>query len=288
MAKPGKPGRSDKPDRSGQSEGTTATGRAAEAGSERIAKAIARAGLCSRREAETLISQGRVDLDGTTVTSPAVKVTSEQRITVDGEPLPRREPPRLWRYHKPTGLLTAARDPEGRPTVFDRLPAGLPRVMPVGRLDLNSEGLLLLTNDGGLKRQLELPATGWRRRYRVRVFGTVAPKALQRLRDGIEVEGVRYGPIEAELDDKVGERSGGANTWLTMTLREGKNREIRRVCEAIGLRVNRLLRLSFGPFQLGALKPDDVEEVPAKVLKEQLGAKLASDLGIVADAHRRR
>ena len=280
MAKPGKSGRSQGAD--------VFEGSETAADSERIAKAIARAGLCSRREAETLIAQGRVELDGATVTSPAIKVTSEQRITVDGEPLPRREPPRLWRYHKPTGLLTAARDPEGRPTVFDRLPPGLPRVMPVGRLDLNSEGLLLLTNDGGLKRQLELPATGWRRRYRVRVYGTVAPKALQRLREGIEVEGVRYGPIEAALDDKPGDRSGGANTWLTMALREGKNREIRRVCQAIGLKVSRLLRLSFGPFQLGALKPGEVEEVPAKVLKEQLGAKLADELGIAADAHRRR
>ncbi|WP_119167522.1 pseudouridine synthase [Algihabitans albus] len=255
---------------------------------ERIAKAIARSGLCSRREAEALIAQGRVELDGAPVASPAVNVTPSQAITVDGEPLPRREPPRLWRYHKPTGLLTTERDPEGRPTVFDRLPAGLPRVMPVGRLDLSSEGLLLLTNDGGLKRQLELPATGWRRRYRVRVFGMVAPKALERLRDGIEVDGVSYGPIEAQLDNKPTERTGGANAWLTMTLREGKNREIRRVCEALGLRVNRLIRLAFGPFQLGALKPGEVEEVPPKVMKEQLGTKLAVELGVTSDAHRRR
>ncbi len=255
---------------------------------ERIAKAIARSGLCSRREAETLIAQGRVELDGETVETPAVNVLPSQNITVDGEPLPAFEPPRLWRYHKPAGLLTAARDPDGRPTVFDRLPPGLPRVMPVGRLDLNSEGLLLLTNDGGLKRRLELPATGWRRRYRVRVFGSVQPKALARLRDGIEIEGLRYGPIEAELDRTPGDRSGGANAWLTMTLREGKNREIRRVCEALGLTVNRLIRLAFGPFQLGALKPGEVEEVPAKVLKEQLGAKLAAELGVVVDAHRRR
>lgn len=252
-------------------------------GGERIAKAIARAGYCSRREAETLIAQGRVELDGKTVETPATLVRPDQRISIDGEALGAPEPPRLWRYHKPAGLLTAARDPEGRPTIYDSLPPRLPRVMPIGRLDLTSEGLLLLTNDGGLKRRLELPATGWRRRYRVRVFGTPEVKQLERLRDGIEVEGVQYGPIEAELD-----RTQGRNAWLTMGLREGKNREIRRVCEALGLQVNRLIRLAYGPFQLGALKAGEVEEVPGKVLAEQLGAKLASELGVTSGAHRRR
>ncbi len=250
---------------------------------ERIAKAIARAGHCSRREAEALIDQGRVELDGETVTTPATLVRPGQRIGIDGEALATPEPPRLWRYHKPPGVLTAARDREGRRTLYDTLPPHLPRVMPIGRLDLTSEGLLLLTNDGGLKRRLELPATGWRRRYRVRVFGTPDPKRLERLRDGIEVEGVRYGPIEAALD-----RAQGHNAWLTMALREGKNREIRRVCEALGLKVNRLIRLAYGPFQLGALKPGEVEEVPAKVLVEQLGRKLAEELGVGAHAHRRR
>jgi 23S rRNA pseudouridine2605 synthase len=255
---------------------------------ERIAKVIARSGLCSRREAEALIAQGRVELDGETVETPATVVTPERRVTVDGEALPRREPPRLWRFHKPEGVLTAARDPDGRPTIYDRLPPDLPRVMPIGRLDMTSEGLLLLTNDGGLKRRLELPATGWRRRYRVRVFGTLDPKALDRLRQGIEVDGIAYGPIEARLDrDRDPEGPRRSNAWLTMALREGKNREIRRVCEALGLRVNRLIRLAYGPFQLGSLAAGKVEEVPAKVLKEQLGEKLADELGVTTRAHRR-
>jgi 23S rRNA pseudouridine2605 synthase len=252
-------------------------------GGERIAKAIARSGLCSRREAEALIAQGRVELDGETVETPATLVGPDSAIAVDGEALPRREPPRLFRYHKPVGVLTAERDPEGRTTLAEALPPGLPRVMPIGRLDMNSEGLLLLTNDGGLKRRLELPATGWRRRYRVRVHGTVEPRALERLRDGIEVEGVRYGPIEARVDQRR-----GANAWLTVTLREGKNREIRRVMKALDLTVNRLIRVAFGPFQLGALKEGTAEEVPAKVLKEQLGAALAAELGVTTHAHRRR
>ncbi len=234
---------------------------------ERIAKVIARAGLCSRRAAERLIAQGRVTLDGAVLDSPAVSVGPEARIAVDGDALPAAAPTRLWRYHKPAGILTTASDPQGRPTLYDRLPGALPRVMPVGRLDLNSEGLLLLTNDGGLKRRLELPATGWARRYRVRVYGRVEDKALAALSKGVTVAGVDYGPITARLDSR-----SGANTWLTMALSEGKNREVRRVCEHLGLKVNRLIRIAYGPFQLGKLAPGDLEEVPAKVLAEQLGA----------------
>jgi 23S rRNA pseudouridine2605 synthase len=235
-------------------------------GGERIAKVIARAGLCSRRAAERLIAEGRVAVDGRVLDSPAVTVGPANRVSVDGRALPAAEPPRLFRYHKPPGLVTTARDPQGRPTVFDRLPTGLPRLMPVGRLDLASEGLLLLTNDGALKRRLELPATGWARRYRVRVFGRVEPDRLAALAKGLRVSGVDYGPIAARLDSQQ-----GANAWLTMSLSEGKNREIRRVCEHLGLQVNRLIRLAYGPFQLGKLEPGAVAEVPAKVLAEQLG-----------------
>jgi 23S rRNA pseudouridine2605 synthase len=235
-------------------------------GGERIAKVIARAGLCSRREAERLIAEGRVALDGRVLDSPAVTVGLGARIEVDGVALPAAPPTRLWRYHKPAGVLTAARDPQGRPTLYDRLPEDLPRVMPVGRLDLNSEGLLLLTNDGALKRRLELPATGWARRYRVRVYGRVEEKALAALAQGVRVEELDYGPITARLDSR-----SGANAWLTMSLSEGKNREIRRVCEHLGLKVSRLIRLAYGPFQLGKLPPGGLEEVPARVLAEQLG-----------------
>jgi 23S rRNA pseudouridine2605 synthase len=233
---------------------------------ERVAKVIARAGLCSRREAERLIAEGRVAVDGVVLDSPAVTVGPANRVTVNGEALPAAGPPRLFRYHKPAGLVTTARDPQGRPTVFDRLPAGLPRLMPVGRLDLTSEGLLLLTNDGGLKRRLELPATGWVRRYRVRAFGRVRPERLAELAKGLRIEDTRYGPIAAHLDSQQ-----GANAWLTMSLAEGKNREIRRVCEHLGLAVNRLIRIAYGPFQLGKLEPGAVAEVPPKVLAEQLG-----------------
>ncbi|MDH3473292.1 MAG: rRNA pseudouridine synthase [Rhodospirillales bacterium] len=235
-------------------------------GGERIAKVIARAGLCSRREAERLIAEGRVTLDGRVLDSPAVTVAPGAKIAVDGVALPAAPPTRLWRYHKPAGVLTAARDPRGRPTLYDRLPEGLPRVMPVGRLDLTSEGLLLLTNDGALKRRLELPATGWARRYRVRVYGRVEEKALAALAHGVPVEGLDYGPIAARLDSQ-----SGANAWLTMSLAEGKNREVRRVCEHLGLKVSRLIRLAYGPFQLGRLPPGGLEEVPARVLAEQLG-----------------
>ncbi len=237
---------------------------------ERIAKVIARAGVCSRRDAERLIGEGKVTLDGRRLTSPAVNVTADSVIKVNGKPLPAAEKTRLWRYHKPRGVLTAARDPEGRPTIYDQLPKDLPRVQPVGRLDMNSEGLLLLTNDGELKRRLELPATAWIRRYRVRVHGSIDPAALERLAQGTTIEGIRYGPIEARL-----ERRTGANAWLLMALKEGKNREVRRVCENLGLTVNRLIRISYGPFQLGQMKPRDVIELPAKVLADQLDLESA-------------
>lgn len=242
----------------------------AEGSPERVAKRIARSGFCSRRDAERLITAGRVAVDGEVLQTPAITVTAANLVTVDGEPLPALEQPRLFRYHKPAGILTAARDPEGRPTIYDRLPEGLPRLMPIGRLDMGSEGLLLLTNDGGLKRRLELPATGWLRRYRVRVHGRIDEARLAALEQGIEIDGFQYGPIQAALD-----RVQGSNAWLTVALREGKNREIRRVLEHFGWPVNRLIRLSFGPFQLGHLAAGALEEVPAKVIQEQLGARLA-------------
>jgi 23S rRNA pseudouridine2605 synthase len=238
----------------------------AESKGERVAKVIARAGLCSRREAERLIAEGRVAVDGVVLESPAVTVGPDNRVTVNGKDLPAPEPARLFRYHKPPGLMTTARDPQGRPTVFDRLPEGLPRLMPVGRLDISSEGLLLLTNDGGLKRRLELPATGWTRRYRVRVYGRAEPAKLAALAKGVRIGGIAYGPIAARLDSQQ-----GANAWLTMGLSEGKNREIRRVCEHLGLQVNRLIRVAYGPFQLGHLEPGAVAEIAPKVLAEQLG-----------------
>ncbi len=237
---------------------------------ERIAKVIARSGLCSRREAEALILQGRVELEGETVEKPGTTVRPGQRVTVDGERLPLTEAARLFRFHKPDGVLTAARDPAGRTVIGDILPEDLPRLMPVGRLDMTSEGLLLMTNDGELKRHLELPSTGWLRRYRVRVFGKVDPAALAALEKGLTLEGERFGPIRASLD-----RVQGGNAWLTVALREGKNREVRRVCQHLGLTVNRLIRISYGPFQLGALKVGAIEEVPGKVLKEQVGRFLS-------------
>ena len=234
--------------------------------SERIAKRIARAGVASRRDAERLIADGRVSVNGKTIDSPALNVTAADRVIVNGKPLRAAEPTRLWRYHKPIGLVTTARDEKGRKTVFDALPAELGRVMSVGRLDLNSEGLLLLTNDGDLKRRLELPSTGWLRKYRVRVKGAVADAAMEKLRAGIKVDGETFRPMTVVLDQQR-----GANAWLTMGLREGKNREIRRAMNAVGLEVNRLIRVSYGPFQLLDLKPSEVANVPARVLQDQIG-----------------
>ncbi|ACL61360.1 pseudouridine synthase [Methylobacterium nodulans] len=242
---------------------------------ERIAKVIARAGIASRRDAEAMILEGRVTLNGETLTSPAVNVGPNDRITVDGEPLPVRERTRLWIFHKPRGVVTTARDPEGRQTVFEILPEDLPRVVAVGRLDINTEGLLLLTNDGGLAKVIAHPETGWLRRYRVRAYGDIDQAQLDRLRDGVTIDGMEYGPIEASID-----RQQGDNVWLTLGLREGKNREVKRILEHLGLSVNRLIRLSFGPFQLGDLEVGLVEEVRTKVLKEQLGTALAEQAGV--------
>jgi 23S rRNA pseudouridine2605 synthase len=244
----------------------------------RIAKALARAGLCSRREAERWIAGGRVRVNGEVLTSPARDVGPRDRIEVDGEALPEIEPPRLWRYHKPKGLVTTHKDPQGRATVFDKLPEHLPRVISVGRLDVNTEGLLLLTNDGALARHLELPSTGWMRRYRVRAHGTVTQVDLDRLKDGVEIGGVRYGPIEAKLD-----KPQGSNVWLTIGLREGKNREVRTILDHLGLTVNRLIRISFGPFQLLDLEPGEVEPVRRRVLIDQLGQQMAQSLGLIED-----
>ena len=238
---------------------------------ERIAKVMARAGLCSRREAEAWIAAGRVAVNGKAIASPALDVAAHDRITVDGEPLPQRERTRLFLFHKPRGLLTSHADARGRATIFAALPQGLPRLISVGRLDLNTEGLLLLTNDGGLARTLELPATGWLRRYRVRAHGRVRQPELDRLRDGIAIDGIRYGSIEARL-----EREQGANSWLTFAMREGKNREVKNVLGHLGLAVNRLIRVSFGPFQLGDLPEGAVEEVKTRVLREQLGDRIAA------------
>jgi 23S rRNA pseudouridine2605 synthase len=233
---------------------------------DRIAKVIARAGICSRREAEKLIAEGRVALDGETVTTPATKVGRNQVVSVDGKPLGEPDPARLWRYHKPAGLVTTHRDPNGRPTVFANLPKNLPRVVSIGRLDFNSEGLLLLTNDGDIARRLELPAGGWTRRYRARLFGKVTQAELDKLAQGVTVGGVRYGPVVADL-----ERSKGVYSWATLSLKEGKNREVKRVMESLGLKVARLIRVQFGPFHLGQLAEGMVEEIPAKLWREQLG-----------------
>ncbi len=243
-------------------------------GVERIAKVIARAGLASRREAETWIEAGRVSVNGAAIRSPALNVGANDRIAVDGKPLPERERTRLFMFHKPRGLVTTSADPEGRPTIFGGLPKDMPRVVTVGRLDMNTEGLLLLTNDGGLARALELPATGWLRRYRVRAYGKVLQHRLDGLRNGITVDGIRYGAIEATLD-----REQGDNAWITFAMREGKNREIRNVLGELGLKVNRLIRLSYGPFQLGDLPAGRVEEVKTRQLREQLGERLAAMAG---------
>jgi len=242
--------------------------------SERIAKVMARAGLASRRDAEEWVTQGRVTVNGRIVNSPALDVTANDVIAVDGKPLPPRERTRLFMYHKPRGLMTTHADPEGRPTVFDNLPEDLPRLISIGRLDFNTEGLLLLTNDGGLARALELPDTGWLRRYRVRAHGEVTQAQLDELKKGVEVDGVKYGSIDATL-----ERDQGANVWLVFAIREGKNREVRNVMAHLGLEVNRLIRVSYGPFQLGELEEGKVEEVKTRVLREQLGDKIAALAG---------
>lgn len=242
---------------------------------ERIAKFLARAGIASRREAERLIEAGIVTVDGETLTTPAFKVRAGQDVRVDGARVAAREPPRLWRYHKPAGLVTTHRDPQGRPTVFEALEGRLPRVISIGRLDLATEGLLLLTNDGGLSRALELPSNAWVRRYRVRAFGRIAQADLDRLADGAEIDGVRYKGVKATLD-----QTQGGNQWITLSITEGKNREVRKLMEHLGLTVNRLIRTAYGPFQLGKLPRGAVEEVPAKQMVEQLGAKLARQLGM--------
>lgn len=235
-------------------------------GGERIAKRMARAGLCSRRDAERWIAEGRVVVNGKKLETPACVVGPDDHIVVDGRPLAGAAKTQLWLYHKPRGLMTTHKDPQGRPTVFDNLPPGLPRVISVGRLDFNSEGLLLLTNDGELARRLELPSTGWLRRYRVRVNGLPHKQHLAELEQGVTIDDVNYGPITASV-----ERSQGDNTWLVVGLREGKNREVRRVMEHLGHQVSRLIRTAYGPFQLGAIEPGKVKEVPGKVLKEQIG-----------------
>ncbi len=246
---------------------------------ERIAKVIARAGVCSRRDAEKLIAQGRVTLDGETITTPAVRVTADRVVAVDGKPLAKPESARLWRYHKPAGLVTTHKDPEGRPTVFQSLPKTLPRVVSIGRLDVNSEGLLLLTNDGELARRLELPAAGWNRKYRVRLFGKITQADLDKLAEGITIDGIKYGPVIADL-----ERTKGIYSWAQVTLKEGKNREVKRLMEHLGLKVARLIRVQFGPFHLGHLDDGQVEEIPAKIWREQLGMGRKKKHARVADA----
>ena len=241
---------------------------------ERIAKTLARAGLASRREVERLIGLGKIAVNGRILETPAVLVSAADVITVEGQVIGKAEATRLWRYHKPVGLVTTHRDPQGRPTVFDKLPEPLPRVISVGRLDLNSEGLLLLTNDGELARALELPSTGWMRRYRARALGYTTQARLDALKDGTTVDGVIYGPIEATLDKMVDKPDGRANVWITVGITEGKNREVRKVLESIGLKVNRLIRLAYGPFQLGNLEPGDVEEVGPRVIRELLSGMI--------------
>ncbi|MCR4378719.1 MAG: rRNA pseudouridine synthase [Rhodospirillales bacterium] len=243
---------------------------------ERIAKLMARAGLCSRRDAERWIAEGRVQVDGKPIDTAALVIDDPTRVRVDGKSLKPKDPPKLWRYHKPPGLVTTHKDEEGRPTVFDTLPPSLPRVVSVGRLDLNSEGLLLLTNDGGMARELELPSTGWVRTYRVRVFGHVTPEILDSVKDGCTVDGIHYGPIDAKIEKKT-----GRNAWLIVSLSEGKNREIRQVMRHLELHVNRLIRQAYGPFRLGDLERGEVREVPPRQWMDQLGVQLES-AGVVS------
>ena len=236
------------------------------ANSERIAKRIARAGICSRREAESRILDGRVTVNGEIITSPALNVSPSEKITIDGKPLPEREPAGLWRYYKPRGLVVSDRDEQNRDTIFDHLPQNLPRLITVGRLDLDSEGLLLMTNDGDLARHLELPSTGWSRKYRVRAQGQVDQAQLAVLAEGVTIDGIRYGQVIAKLD-----RQMASNAWLTIAISEGKNREIRRIMDYLGHKVSRLIRISYGPFQLGDLEDGDIEAIKSRVLTDQLG-----------------
>ena len=246
---------------------------------QRIAKVMARAGVCSRRDAEAWIAEGRVSVNGKVLDSPAFNVSEADDVRVDGKPLAAPERTRLFLFHKPRGLVTTARDPEGRQTVFAVLPPDLPRLVAIGRLDINTEGLMLLTNDGGLARVLELPSTGWLRRYRVRAHGIIDQAALDRLAGGVTIDGVDYLGVEATLD-----REQGSNAWLTLGLREGKNREIKKILEHLGLAVNRLIRVSFGPFELGDLPEGEVMEVRTRVLRDQLGVKLAKEANANFDA----
>lgn len=273
---PAKPKRPPKPSRTPR-EPASEPGAALEP--MRIAKYLARVGAGSRREVERMIGEGRVAVDGRTLASPALNVSGRETITLDGQPVGAIERTRLWLFHKPSGLVTTNSDPQGRRTVFEALPDTLPRTLSVGRLDINTEGLLLLTNDGGLARVLELPATGWLRRYRVRAHGRVRQEQLDALRQGVAVDGVLYGAVEAEI-----EREQGANLWLTVGIREGKNREVRVVLNHVGLEVNRLIRISYGPFQLGDLKPGEVREVRGRTLREQLGERLLAEAGANFDA----
>ncbi len=246
---------------------------------ERIAKRMARAGLCSRRQAEAWILDGRVKVNNKLLTTPAFTVSERDKVEVDGKIISQKERTRLWLFHKPAGTVTTNQDPEGRKTIFELMPDDLPRLMSIGRLDINTEGLLLMTNDGGLSRVLELPATGWLRRYRVRVHGRVRQEDLDQLQEGIAVEGVLYGAIEAKL-----EHEQGTNSWLSVALREGKNREIKKVLGHLGLEVTRLIRISFGPFQLGDLPKGAVREIRSRMLRDQLGEKLIEQSGADFDA----
>ena len=233
---------------------------------ERIAKRIARAGICSRREAESRILNGRVTVNGQMITSPALNVSPNEKITIDGKPLPASEPAGLWRYYKPRGLVVSDRDEQNRETIFDHLPQNLPRLITVGRLDLDSEGLLLMTNDGDLARHLELPSTGWTRKYRVRAQGQIDQANLAALADGVTIDGIRYGQVIAKLDRQL-----ASNAWLTIAIREGKNREIRQIMDYMGHKVSRLIRISYGPFQLGDLEDGDIEAIKSRILADQLG-----------------
>lgn len=245
-----------------------------EEGGERIAKYLSRAGICSRRDAERLINEGRIRVDGEIVTNPATFVSDANVIKVDGGSVAKKQPVRLFLFHKPVGLLTTTNDPQGRPTVYDVMPRTMPRVMSVGRLDMNTEGLLLMTNDGGFKRYLELPTTGWVRTYRVRVMGAIYQDRLERAKRGMTINGIKYGKMDIRLE----KAQTSANTWLIISLTEGKNREVRRVMEAIGLNVNRLIRVSYGPFKLGNIKRGEIIEIKPEIVKQNLPKAVAKEI----------